>query len=101
MKDAQAKDLALMYEESLTTRADQEYAMAILKLDNQRLKDEIYAYAVVRGPIAAPHCPETFNASIVCCPDILFRVLRAQFQEQNTALQEALSILHKQVNDYE
>ena len=75
MKDAQAKDLALMYEESLTTRADQEYAMAILKLDNQRLKDEIYAYAVVRGPIAAPHCPETFNASIVCCPDILFRVL--------------------------
>jgi hypothetical protein len=66
MKDAQAKDLALMYEESLTTRADQEYAMAILKLDNQRLKDEIYAYAVVRGLIAAPHCPEPYIFPFLC-----------------------------------
>lgn len=48
MRDAQAKELALMYEESLTSRSDQEYAMAVLKLENQRLKDEIAAYSVVR-----------------------------------------------------
>ena len=47
MRDSQAKELALMYEEALTVRADQEFEISILKLENQRLKDEISAYVVV------------------------------------------------------
>ncbi len=49
MRDSQAKELAVMYEESLTARSEQEYSMAVLRLENQRLKDEIAAYSVVRS----------------------------------------------------
>ena len=50
MRDSQAKELALMYEESLTVRSDQEYTISVLRLENQRLKDEISAYKVVCAP---------------------------------------------------
>ena len=54
MRDSQAKELAVMYEETLTARSEQEYSMAVLRLENQRLKDEIAAYTVVCDPHEIP-----------------------------------------------
>ena len=58
-----------MYEESLTVRSDQEYTISVLRLENQRLKDEISAYKVVCAPrrisALAPCAAAAISAAVV------------------------------------
>jgi hypothetical protein len=45
---AQERELGLLFDESLSLRAEMDFDATTMALDNQRMKDELAAYAVVR-----------------------------------------------------
>ena len=48
MRDGHAKEIGLMLEEEAARRAETEHESALVRLENQRLRDEIAAFALVR-----------------------------------------------------